>query len=154
VNDGVRVKLGRWAGSCTSTSEEPPNPSGGWPEARSVLAGSRAARVSRVTFADGSGGLITFEAESTAHAGAMVAECPFIREGLLEHRAITAWYAARVHQDCRRGAAPARAGRSQSTLSGSPRPGRATGRATGRQRRREEDERRLAPSAIPHFWAA
>jgi uncharacterized protein YciI len=42
-------------------------------------------------FADRSGGLITFEAESTADAEALVASDPFVREGLLDHRWVKEW---------------------------------------------------------------
>jgi uncharacterized protein YciI len=40
---------------------------------------------------DRSGGLITFGAESSAHAGALVADDPFVREGLLEHHWVKEW---------------------------------------------------------------
>ncbi len=38
-----------------------------------------------------SGGLITFEAESGADAEALVADDPFSREDLLEHRWVKEW---------------------------------------------------------------
>ncbi len=42
-------------------------------------------------FADRSGGLITFEAESSADAEARVADDPFSRDDLLEHRWVKEW---------------------------------------------------------------
>lgn len=42
-------------------------------------------------FADRSGGLITFEAESSADAEALVAGDPFVGEGLLEHYWVKEW---------------------------------------------------------------
>jgi uncharacterized protein YciI len=42
-------------------------------------------------FADRSGGLITFEAESAAAAQALVANDPFLREDLLERHWVKEW---------------------------------------------------------------
>jgi uncharacterized protein YciI len=42
-------------------------------------------------FADRSGGLITFRAGSAAHADQLVADDPFVREGLLEHYWAKEW---------------------------------------------------------------
>jgi uncharacterized protein YciI len=42
-------------------------------------------------FADRSGGLITFEAESSEDAEELVANDPFLREGLLEHHWVKGW---------------------------------------------------------------
>jgi uncharacterized protein YciI len=42
-------------------------------------------------FADRSGGLITFEAESGAAAQALVANDPFLGEDLLEHHWVKEW---------------------------------------------------------------
>jgi uncharacterized protein YciI len=42
-------------------------------------------------FADRSGGLITFESESTEEAEQLVADDPFIREGLLECYWVKGW---------------------------------------------------------------
>jgi uncharacterized protein len=42
-------------------------------------------------FADRSGGLITFEAESDAAAQALVANDPFLREDLLERHWVKEW---------------------------------------------------------------
>jgi uncharacterized protein YciI len=42
-------------------------------------------------FADRSGGLITFEAESGAAAEALVADDPFLREHLLERHWVKEW---------------------------------------------------------------
>jgi YCII-related domain-containing protein len=40
---------------------------------------------------DRSGGLITFSADSAAHADQLVADDPFVREGLLEHSWVKEW---------------------------------------------------------------
>ena len=42
-------------------------------------------------FADRSGGLITFESESTEEAERLVANDPFIREGLLDRYWVKEW---------------------------------------------------------------
>jgi hypothetical protein len=42
-------------------------------------------------FADRSGGLITFAADSATEAERLVADDPFVREDLLEHRWVKAW---------------------------------------------------------------
>jgi uncharacterized protein len=42
-------------------------------------------------FKDRTGGLITFEAGSSAHAEALVADDPFLREGLLAHHWVKEW---------------------------------------------------------------
>jgi uncharacterized protein YciI len=42
-------------------------------------------------FADRSGGLITFETDSAAQAEALVANDPFLREGLLERHWVRQW---------------------------------------------------------------
>lgn len=42
-------------------------------------------------FADRSGGLITFEAESSEKAERLVADDPFIRQGLVESRWLKQW---------------------------------------------------------------
>jgi uncharacterized protein YciI len=42
-------------------------------------------------FADRSGGLITFEAESGPRAAALVADDPFVREGLLQRHWVKEW---------------------------------------------------------------
>jgi uncharacterized protein YciI len=42
-------------------------------------------------FADRSGGLITFEADSISEAEQLVANDPFVREDLLERRWVKAW---------------------------------------------------------------
>jgi uncharacterized protein YciI len=42
-------------------------------------------------FADRSGGLITFGADSSVEAEALVAGDPFVREGLLDHRWVKEW---------------------------------------------------------------
>jgi hypothetical protein len=42
-------------------------------------------------FADGSGGLITFETGSAAEAERLVANDPFVRERLLERRWVMEW---------------------------------------------------------------
>ena len=42
-------------------------------------------------FADRSGGLITFESESTEEAERLVADDPFIREGLLDRHWVKGW---------------------------------------------------------------
>jgi len=42
-------------------------------------------------FADRSGGLITFESESTEQAERLVADDPFIREGLLDRYWVKGW---------------------------------------------------------------
>jgi uncharacterized protein len=42
-------------------------------------------------FADRSGGLITFQTESAATAEALVANDPFLREGLLERHWVKEW---------------------------------------------------------------
>jgi uncharacterized protein YciI len=42
-------------------------------------------------FDDRSGGLITFEAESAAEAEALVAQDPFLREGLLDQHWLKSW---------------------------------------------------------------
>lgn len=42
-------------------------------------------------FADRSGGLITFEAESSEKAERLVADDPFIRQGLVENRWLKQW---------------------------------------------------------------
>jgi uncharacterized protein YciI len=42
-------------------------------------------------FEDRSGGLITFSAVDVAHAGQLVADDPFVREGLLEHFWVKEW---------------------------------------------------------------
>jgi uncharacterized protein YciI len=42
-------------------------------------------------FADRSGGLITFEAESSEEAEQLVSGDPFVREGLLERHLINEW---------------------------------------------------------------
>jgi hypothetical protein len=42
-------------------------------------------------FADRSGGLITFECDSAAEAGRLVADDPFVTENLLEHRWVKEW---------------------------------------------------------------
>ena len=42
-------------------------------------------------FADRSGGLITFSAASAAHADRLVADDPFVRDGLLEQSWVKEW---------------------------------------------------------------
>jgi uncharacterized protein YciI len=42
-------------------------------------------------FADRSGGLITFEAGSATEAEQLVADDPFVKEDLLEHRWVKEW---------------------------------------------------------------
>jgi uncharacterized protein YciI len=42
-------------------------------------------------FDDKSGGLITFEIDSTEQANELVANDPFVREGLLESRLLKTW---------------------------------------------------------------
>jgi uncharacterized protein YciI len=59
--------------------------------ARRLLARSWTARVRGRAFADRSGGLITFEAESLEAAERIITADPFVREELLEGSVVKVW---------------------------------------------------------------
>lgn len=59
--------------------------------ARRVLARPRVSRVPGGPFADRSGGLISFEADSLEHAEGIIAADPFVREDLLESSVVKEW---------------------------------------------------------------
>jgi uncharacterized protein len=56
-----------------------------------LLAAVAAGRLPGGPFADRSGGLITFQAETAAAAQALVANDPFLREQLLERHWVKEW---------------------------------------------------------------